>query len=109
MTTPRLTGEIPRGLLLRAMLRASGTTALLLVLYYQVPMKDPTDGRALALLAICLTSLVGIIVWQVRTIIGANYPGLRAIEALAATAPMYLLLFATTYFLMAQAEPTTFT
>ena len=35
-------------------------------------------------------------------IIRARYPGVRAIEALAATAPLFLLLFAATYVLMAR-------
>ena len=42
--------------------------------------------------------------YQVRAIIKARYPAIRAIEALAATAPLFLLLFAATYFLMAQAN-----
>jgi hypothetical protein len=47
-------------------------------------------------------------VYQVRAIIKTQYPGIRAIEALAATAPMFLLLFAATYFLMAQADLSNF-
>ena len=42
--------------------------------------------------------------YQLRAIIKARYPAIRAIEALAATAPLFLLLFAATYFLMAQAD-----
>jgi len=47
-------------------------------------------------------------VYQVRAIIKARYPAIRAIEALATTAPLFLLLFAATYFLMAQADLSNF-
>ena len=47
-------------------------------------------------------------VYQVRAIINASYPAIRAIEALAATAPLFLVLFAAIYFLMAQADLSNF-
>ena len=47
-------------------------------------------------------------VYQVRAIIKARYSAIRAIEALATTAPLFLLLFAATYFLMAQADLSNF-
>ncbi len=49
--------------------------------------------------------LVAIIVWQIRRIVGSDHPISRAVEALALSVPLYVLLFATTYFLMARANP----
>ena len=46
--------------------------------------------------------------YQLGAIIKARYPAIRAIEALAATAPLFLLLFAATYFVMAQADLSNF-
>ena len=43
---------------------------------------------------------VVVVVWEIRRIIRSEFPGIRAIEALAATVPLFLLLFASTYFLM---------
>jgi hypothetical protein len=37
---------------------------------------------------------------QVRIIAGARYPAVKAIEALGLIVPFYLLLFASTYFVM---------
>jgi hypothetical protein len=51
-----------------------------------------------------LVVLTAMSVYQVRAIINASYPAIRAIEALAATAPLFLVLFAAIYFLMAQAD-----
>ena len=53
--------------------------------------------------------LLVVTTWQIRAILRSDQPGLRGIEALAIIAPLYLLLFAATYFLMALDDPTTFT
>jgi hypothetical protein len=45
---------------------------------------------------------------QIRATLRSPYPGLRAVEALAITAPLYLILFAGTYFLMSLDDPTNF-
>ena len=42
-------------------------------------------------------------------IAGSRYPGLRAAEALGLIIPLYLLLFASTYFLMERASAANFT
>jgi len=55
-----------------------------------------------------LLVLTAVTVYQVRAIMKARYPAIRAIEALAATAPLFLLLFEATYFLMAQADLSSF-
>ena len=47
--------------------------------------------------------------WQVRRIAGSRFPGLRAAEVLALVIPFYLVLFASTYFLMERASAASFT
>jgi hypothetical protein len=46
--------------------------------------------------------------WQLHAIIRARYPALRAVEAPAATVPLFLLLFASAYFTMARISPANF-
>ena len=53
--------------------------------------------------------LLAVSVWQIRAVMRSPQPGLRGVEALAIIAPLYLLLFAVTYFLMAFDSPDTFT
>ncbi len=66
---------------------------------------DHLDGVPLGVsLAAGLLALAAMAAYQVRAIIKARYPGIRAIEALAATAPLFLVLFAAIYFLTAQAD-----
>ena len=52
---------------------------------------------------------ISLVAFQVRAIIAAPFPGLRAIEALATSVPLFLALFAATYFVMARLSPGSFT
>ena len=93
-----------RRLIIIGLLRASAVTAALVVGYYLLPL-DHLAGVPLGVsLAAGLLALAAMAAYQVRAIIRARYPGIRAIEALAITVPLFLLLFAATYFLMAQAN-----
>jgi voltage-gated potassium channel len=56
-----------------------------------------------------LLVFAGITAWQVRAIAGSRYPALRAAEALGLILPLYLLLFASAYFVMERASAATFT
>ena len=55
-----------------------------------------------------LLILFAVIVVQLRVIMEARYPAVRAIEALAATVPLFPLLFASVYFTMADANQANF-
>jgi len=60
---------------------------------------------AVTLLVAGLVVFVGLVAFQVRAIIASPFPGLRAIEALATSIPLFLVLFASTYFVMATLSP----
>jgi len=86
--------------ILRTLLRALTTATLLLAVYYVVPMDTAAlDVRGILVLIGCLLAFVALVVWQLRAIIQSEYPGLRAIETLSSTVPLYILGFATAYFL----------
>ena len=55
-------------------------------------------------LAVGLVALTTVAAYQVRSIIRARHPAVRAVEALSVTAPLFLLLFAASYYLMARAD-----
>jgi hypothetical protein len=105
--------ELPPGrrrrLIFRAVLRGLLVTTVLVVLYYLLPLDRPLDTGTAVRLLIGLLIFIGLTVWQVRTIAGSRYPGLRAAEALGLIIPLYLLLFASTYFLMERASAANFT
>ena len=85
------------------LLRAFAVTVVLIALYYKAPL-DRTTGIPLGVsLAVALFALSALTGYQVRAILRSAHPGIRAVEGLATTAPVFLLLFAATYFLVAQA------
>jgi hypothetical protein len=90
-------------------LRGLLITTVLVVLYYLLPLDQPWDTGTAMRLLIGLLVFVGVTVWQVRAIAGSRYPGLRAAEALGLIIPFYLLLFASTYFVMERASAANFT
>jgi voltage-gated potassium channel len=98
----------PRRRVLWALLRASLTSAVLVVLYFKLPFTGAVSASTLALLAAGLALFAGVIAWQVRAILRSQYPGLRAIEALAAAIPLFLLVFAAAYVKLADAQPGAF-
>jgi voltage-gated potassium channel len=81
-------------------LRALGSTVVLVALYYLLPLDPSSIGVTVGILAFGLVGLVGLVAFQVRGIIRAKHPALRAVGALATSVPLFLLLFAATYFVM---------
>jgi hypothetical protein len=77
--------------------RAAGTVALIVALYYLLPFTHLSTGAAAAVLVVGLAVLVALVVAQVRAITVAPLPAVRAVEALATSVPLFLLLFAGTY------------
>jgi voltage-gated potassium channel len=96
--------QVPRRLVVRAVLRASVTATALVVLYFTLPLTGSLDGSTARLLALGLLAFAGVVTWQVRSVLRSQYPGLRAIEALAAAIPLFLLVFAVVYLRMAEAD-----
>jgi voltage-gated potassium channel len=82
------------------LLRALGSTVALVAIYYLLPLDRTSIGVAVGMLVFGLLALVGLVAFQVRSIIKAKYPALRAVGALATSVPLFLLLFAGTYFVM---------
>jgi len=83
-----------------ALLRAVGSTALLVAVYFLLPLDRAAHWAAFAILVIGLAGLIGLVAFQVRWIVASQFPGLRALEALATSVPLFLLLFASVYVVM---------
>jgi len=85
-----------------AVLRTVGTVALVVTLYYVLPFDHRSDAVTWLLVGFWVVALTATIAWQVRAIVRSSHPGVRAVEALAFTAPVFLTLFAAVYFVMAR-------
>ena len=90
-----------RRTIVRAVLLAAGSTVGLVAIYYLLPMNRSSTGGAVTMLVIGLVVLIGLVALQVRRILRSRFPGLRAVEALATSIPLFLLLFASTYVVLA--------
>jgi voltage-gated potassium channel len=88
------------GRVVATLLRAFASTVGLVAIYYLVPLDPSSTGVTVAQLAVGLLALVGLVVYQIRSIVKATYPALRAVGALATSVPLFLLLFAGTYYVM---------
>jgi voltage-gated potassium channel len=91
-----------------AALRTILTVALVVAIYFLLPMDRPVGTSVVIGLVLGLLVFAAIIAWQVRQIVQSKYPLVRGVEALAFALPVYILLFATTYFLMTHAQVASF-
>jgi voltage-gated potassium channel len=98
----------PIRMIMRALLRAAGSTVALVVIYFLLPLENASPGTAVTMLVIGLVVLIGLVVFQVRSIATSPFPGLRAVEALGTSVPLFLLLFASTYVVMATTSASNF-
>jgi voltage-gated potassium channel len=83
------------------LLRATGSTVALVAIYYLLPLDHSSTPAAVTMLVIGLVVFIALIAFQVRSIVRSRFPALRAIESLATSVPLYLLLFASVYVVMA--------
>ena len=84
-----------------AAVRPLVTITALVVGYYLLPLDRPLDWRTVIILIVSLCVVVLLIVWETRTILRARHPTLQGIQALALIVPLFLLVFANVYYVMA--------
>ena len=75
---------------------------MLVTLYYLAPIQDLQSVHVAVSLSVAVVILVVVIVLQVQAIARSRYPALRAVEALALTGPLFLVMYATAYVVLAQ-------
>ncbi|MBB4893299.1 small-conductance mechanosensitive channel [Streptomyces olivoverticillatus] len=89
---------------LRPLVSATG----LLLVYYLLPLDKGFTGATALGLALGLTGVLLLFMRQSRSIAESSRPRLRAVEMLATVMPLFLLLFAATYYLVERKEPGNF-
>jgi hypothetical protein len=82
-------------------LRVAGSVAVLVALYYLLPLDHSSEPAAVTILLTGLAGFIVLVAVQVRLITRSPFPGLRAIESLATSVPLFLLLFAAAYVVLA--------
>jgi hypothetical protein len=112
MTTapvPALSKAERRRRLTIGLLRSLAITLVLLAGFYLLPLERLSSLPIGLTLTAGLLALAAVAAYQVRAVVRARHPAVKAVEALATTAPLFLLLFAAAYFLMAADDPSNFT
>lgn len=90
------------------LLRAGATSTLLVVLYYVLPLDRESAGHLALVLVVGLVVFGATAYWEIRSIVRSTFPGIRGVQALATLVPFFLLLFASTYFMLSFQAPATF-
>lgn len=91
-----------------AVLRPLGTTTALVAVYYLLPVDRRLDVWTLVLLVGGSLAIVALVVWEFRRILRSPYPTLQGAQALALIVPLYLLIYANVYYVVAYNVPSTF-
>ena len=89
-------------------LRVVLTTSALTWIYFAVPVSRTFTRSGGVLLVTGLVSLIVFFPLQVRSIMRSGSPRLRAVEVLASAVALLVLLFALSYFLVADHDPSAF-
>ena len=96
-----------RRLAVRSLLRSLLVSAVIVTGYFLLPMSR-LDGDSAVVLAAGLGAVTLLLGWQIREIARSAYPRIRGVEALATSIPLFLTVFATTYYLLETAQPASF-
>jgi hypothetical protein len=89
-------------------LRAAGSAAAMVALYYLLPLDHSSTPTAVTILIVGLVAFTALVAFHVRSIVRSPFPQLRAIEALAINISLFLLLFAATYVVLATISASNF-
>lgn len=107
---PDATGPQPstRRIVTAGLLRATAATTLILAVYFVLPFDRLAEVPAAVSLPLALVGFTALMALQVRAIVHSPQPGLRAVEGLAISLPLFLVVFSATYHVMGVADPAWF-
>ena len=103
-----LTRSARRRLIATTTARIMGTIAALIAVYAFAPVESPTTAGTTVRLVATVAVVSTVVVWQVFSIMGADYPNLRAAEAVLVAIPTFLILFALLYLGLANTDASNF-
>ena len=92
--------DIRRRTIVLSVVRSLVVVTLIVVAYFTLPLTRPVGAGPIAGVVIGLIVVAIILTLQIRATIRSPYPGMRAFESLASSGPLFLILFATTHYLI---------
>jgi voltage-gated potassium channel len=98
---PRLPPHVRRRAA-RALLSSATVSTAVVTGYFVLPLSSAFTTATVLVLVGGLSTVGLLLVWHLRSILRSPYPRVRAVAALATTLPVFLVVFATTYFVMSR-------
>lgn len=99
---------VPRRLLVRTSAHVAVSTVVLLAVYYALPLQRAAGIGVLGWLAVGMVGFAAIAAVQLRAILHATHPVLRAITGFGVAIPLFVLVFAATYLSLSTDNPSAF-
>src|SRR4051794_29684582 len=91
-----------------ALLSSAIVSTAIVVGYFVLPLSSAITTATAFVLAGGLCTVALLLAWHLRSILRSPYPRVRAVAALATTVPIFLVVFATTYFVMSRTDSAQF-
>jgi voltage-gated potassium channel len=80
----------------------------IVVAYFTLPLTPPLVSRAAGFLAASLIALGALMWWHLRSVVNSPVPRVRSIAALLTTLPLFLVVFASVYFVLSDSDAANF-
>jgi preprotein translocase subunit YajC len=92
----------------RTLARAMIVATVVLAAYFALPLSSDTTERAGVFLGVSMIALVVIGWWHLHSVMNSPVPRIRSIAALITTLPLFLVVFATAYFMLSRSDVANF-
>jgi len=92
----------------RSLVSSALVSGLAITLYFALPLSSAVTTTTLFFLLLGLSGIVALVAWHLWSIVRSPYPRVRGVAALATTVPLFLVVFATTYFVMSRTDAASF-
>lgn len=102
------TRRTSRRLILRSVVRMTAGLVVLFGVYALAPLGQRPMGSVIAGLVVSVLLLTIVVTWQIVAVTRSPSPVLRAVEGVALSVPLLLLLFACIYVVTAENDPGSF-
>jgi voltage-gated potassium channel len=98
-----------RQLLIIAAIRSLASVTVLLTAYFLLPFTHLSSDSSIAQFAVGILIVIVVLSAQTVATLRADYPVLRAVESLATSVPLFLVVFATTHYVINWDHPGSYT
>lgn len=94
-----------RRLAMTEVLRSALVALIIVTGYFLVPMSGRIELNGIVAVLGALAMVAALLAWQIRGILRSPYPGATAVGGLMVSVPLFLVTFASVYFVMAFRDP----